>query len=390
MSPLSNAYITEDRLQHPESFYPLKTFVCTSCFLVQLPEYEAPDVIFSDYAYFSSYSDSWLEHAKKFSATAIERFQLDQNSLVVELASNDGYLLQYFLQSNIPVLGIEPADTVARAAIEKGITTVTKFFGKRLAQELIKEGRSADLIVGNNVLAHVPDINDFVCGMRILLKPEGVITMEFPHILQLIRHNQFDTIYHEHFSYLSFLAVEKIFKHHQLEIFDVEEIPTHGGSLRIYASHHGSMHQQAAERLNLLHRSEQSEGLTEIRTYEKFVDKVTKTKRALLQELIRIKEEGKKIVAYGAAAKGNTLLNYCGIRTDMVDYVVDRNPHKVGKFLPGTHIPIKSIEHIKANRPDYVLILPWNLKEEIIEQNKFIRSWGGRFIVPIPEIQIID
>lgn len=389
MSPLSNAYITGDRLHNRESFYPLTTFVCTSCFLVQLPEYESPDVLFSDYAYFSSYSDSWLEHSKRYVNMITGRLQLDQSSLVVELASNDGYLLQYFLQKNIPVLGVEPAENVALTAIEKGVPTVAKFFGEKLARELFESGKAADLIVGNNVLAHVPDINDFVSGLKILLKPDGVITLEFPHLLQLIRHNQFDTIYHEHFSYLSLYSVDKIFNYHDLEIFDVEELPTHGGSLRIYACHPGSMHEKATDKINSLLHAEHSGGLTDVETYIKFTEKVKVIKRALLKELIRIKEKGEKIIAYGAAAKGNTLLNYCGIRTDIVDYVVDRNPHKIGKYLPGTHIPIKPVEQIKDDRPHYILILPWNLKEEIIEQNKYVRAWGGRFIVPIPEVQII-
>ncbi len=390
MSPLSNAYVPEDRLHQGETFYPLLTYVCSSCFLVQLLQYESPDVIFSDYAYFSSYSDTWLEHSKKYVNMITERLKLDQNSTVIELASNDGYLLQYFKEKNIPVLGIEPAENVAQAAIEKGVPTVSKFFGEKLAQELTTEGTKADLIVGNNVLAHVPDINDFVGGMKILLKPDGVITMEFPHLLQLIKHNQFDTIYHEHFSYLSLYSVERIFNKHGLKLFDVEELLTHGGSLRIYATHIDNEDFRILESIHKLRDTERYEGITDIFNYQTFTEKVKKTKRELLQELVRLKNEGKKIVGYGAAAKGNTLLNYCGIRTDIIDYVVDRNPHKIGKYLPGTRIPIKHPDAVKTDKPDYLFILPWNIKDEIISQNSFIREWGGKFIIPIPSVDIID
>ena len=390
MSPLSNAYVPEDRLHQGETFYPLLTYVCSSCFLVQLLQYESPDVIFSDYAYFSSYSDTWLEHSKKYVNMITERLKLDQNSTVIELASNDGYLLQYFKEKNIPVLGIEPAENVAQAAIEKGVPTVSKFFGEKLAQELTTEGTKADLIVGNNVLAHVPGINDFVGGMKILLKPDGVITMEFPHLLQLIKHNQFDTIYHEHFSYLSLYSVERIFNKHGLKLFDVEELLTHGGSLRIYATHIDNEDFRILESIHKLRDTERYEGITDIFNYQTFTEKVKKTKRELLQELVRLKNEGKKIVGYGAAAKGNTLLNYCGIRTDIIDYVVDRNPHKIGKYLPGTRIPIKHPDAVKTDKPDYLFILPWNIKDEIISQNSFIREWGGKFIIPIPSVDIID
>jgi len=390
MSPLSNAYVPEDRLHQGETFYPLLTYVCSSCFLVQLLQYESPDVIFSDYAYFSSYSDTWLEHSKKYVNMITERLKLDQNSTVIELASNDGYLLQYFKEKNIPVLGIEPAENVAQAAIEKGVPTVSKFFGEKLAQELTTEGTKADLIVGNNVLAHVPGINDFVGGMKILLKPDGVITMEFPHLLQLIKHNQFDTIYHEHFSYLSLYSVERIFNKHGLKLFDVEELLTHGGSLRIYATHIDNEDFRILESIHKLRDTERYEGITDIFNYQTFTEKVKKTKRELLQELVRLKNEGNKIVGYGAAAKGNTLLNYCGIRTDIIDYVVDRNPHKIGKYLPGTRIPIKHPDAVKTDKPDYLFILPWNIKDEIISQNSFIREWGGKFIIPIPSVDIID
>ena len=390
MSPLSNAYVSEDHLHKAEAFYPLVTYVCTSCFLVQLLEYETPDTIFSDYAYFSSYSDSWLEHSKKYVDMICGRVNLDQSSHVVELASNDGYLLQYFQEKKIPVLGIEPAENVAQAAIEKGIPTVTKFFGQQIARELLDEGKPADLIVGNNVLAHVPDINDFVGGMKILLKPDGVITMEFPHLLRLIIHNQFDTIYHEHFSYLSLYTVEKIFNKHGLKLFDVEELSTHGGSLRIYATHADNDSLMIIDNVDILRNTEEEQGLTDIQVYLNFTEKVKKTKRNLLQELVRLKGEGKKIVGYGAAAKGNTLLTYCGIRIDFIDYVVDRNPHKAGKYLPGTRIPIKHPDSIKEDKPDYLFILPWNIKDEIISQNHFIREWGGKFIIPIPSVHIID
>jgi len=390
MSPLSNSYLKHDQLNNLEPFYPLITFACNSCYLVQLLQYESCNVIFSDYAYFSSYSNTWLEHSKKYADMVTEKIQLNNNSLVIELASNDGYLLQYFKNKNIPVLGIEPAQNVARAAKEKGIPTIARFFGMDLAQELVGEGKKADLIIGNNVLAHVPNINNFVAGMKVLLKPNGIITMEFPHLLQLIKFNQFDTIYHEHFSYFSLISVQNIFEHHGLKIFDVEQISTHGGSLRIYASHSESRSICVSDRVELLLFIETDYGLKDIHTYVKFSKKIKDIKFSLLKGLINIKENGKKIVAYGAAAKGNTLLNYCGIRTDFIDYVVDLNPYKVGKFLPGTHVPIKSIEKIKEDRPDYVLILPWNIKKEIIEQIKYIRDWSGRFIVPIPSMHIID
>ncbi len=390
MSPLSNAYVTPERYHQVESFYPLKTYVCSSCFLVQLLQYETPDVIFSDYAYFSSYSDSWLEHSKKYVEMISNRLNLNGESLVVELASNDGYLLQYFQEKNIPVLGIEPAGNVAQAAIKKGIPTVTKFFGTELAGALLKEAQQADLIVGNNVLAHVPDINDFVAGMKIILKENGVITMEFPHLLQIMQHNQFDTIYHEHFSYLSLYTVEKIFEKHGLNVFDVDELPTHGGSLRIFAAHLDNDDRYITDNVQNLRNREIGEGLTDLQTYLTFTEKVKKTKREILNELIRIKESGKKIAGYGAAAKGNTLLNYCGIGIDMIDYVVDRNPHKVGKYLPGTRIPIRNPDTIKSDKPDYLIILPWNIKEEIISQNSYIREWGGKFIITIPSVSILD
>jgi SAM-dependent methyltransferase len=372
-----------------EPFYPLHVYVCHKCFLVQLLEYVSPAEIFSDYAYFSSYSDSWLKHAERYTEMAIERFGLNSNSQVVEVASNDGYLLQYFVQRSIPVLGIEPAANIATVAERKGIPTVVKFFGRKTAGELMSEGKQADLLLGNNVLAHVPDINDFVAGLKLLLKPAGVITMEFPHLMRLMDENQFDTIYHEHFSYLSFITVEQIFATYGLTLFDVDEIPTHGGSLRIYARHKEDSSKPIAGPVLKLRDREQKAGFTSLDHYFSFTEKVKETKRKLLEFLIAKKRQGFSIVGYGAPGKGNTLLNYCGIRTDFIEYVVDRNPHKQGKFLPGTHIPIHHPDKIKATQPDYVVILPWNLKNEVIEQHSYIREWGGRFVVPIPEVQVL-
>ncbi len=390
MSPLSNAYLAEDKVENSEIFYPLKAYVCHKCLLVQLQEFESPKHIFGEYAYFSSYSNSWLEHAREYTEMAIQRFNISKNSLVVELASNDGYLLKNFKNNDIPVIGIEPAENVAKVAIEEGIPTSIDFFGVELAQKMVDAGSSADLIIGNNVLAHVPNINDFVGGIKLLLKPTGVATIEFPHLLQLMNQNQFDTIYHEHFSYFSFLSVSKIFQHHGMHIFDVEELPTHGGSLRLYITHDDTENFKTSKRVADLVDKESKSGLDHLNTYRKYSQKVSKWKRDLLLELIKLKNKGGKIVGYGAAAKGNTLLNYCGARTDIIDYVVDRNPYKVGKYLPGTHIPVKHIDNIKKDKPDYLFILPWNLKNEIIEQNSFIRNWGGKFIIPVPEVQIID
>jgi SAM-dependent methyltransferase len=390
MSPLSNAYLAADQIHRCEKFYPLTVFVCSSCLLVQLLEYERPDIIFSDYSYFSSYSDSWLEHARIYSDMVIDRFSISKNSLVVELASNDGYLLKNFVNKGIPVIGIEPAENVAAYARESGIPTIAEFFGIELAKKLSAEHKTADLIVGNNVLAHVPDINDFVGGIKELLKTDGVATLEFPHILNLIQKKQFDTIYHEHFSYLSFYSVLKIFQNHGLKIFDVDELTTHGGSLRIYATHTDNQERKISRSVEELFNKENRAGLHDITVYTSYSQVIHTLKRSILTEIIKIKEDRKSIVGYGAAAKGNTLMNYCGIRTDMVDYVVDRNPHKIGKLLPGTHIPIKHPDSIKEDKPDYVLILPWNLQEEIITQNSFIREWGGKFIVPIPDVRIID
>jgi len=389
MSPLSNAFLSQADLQRMEPFYPLHAYVCGRCFLVQLQEFQSPEAIFSDYAYFSSFSDSWLRHAKAYTEAMIPRIHLGPASKVVEIASNDGYLLQYFKARGIPVLGVEPAANVAREAEAKGIPTVVKFFGAETARELAAAGHSADLLLGNNVLAHVPALNDFVEGLRILLKPRGVITMEFPHLLRLMQENQFDTIYHEHFSYLSLITVDKVFSSHGLALFDVEELPTHGGSLRIYARHAGEAGFPVSERVPALLRREQESGLGRIETYGGFAEQVMETKRTLLEFLIQAKRQGKRIAGYGAAAKGNTLLNYCGIRGDFLDYVADRSPHKQGRFLPGTHIPVCAPEKIRENRPDYLLILPWNLKAEIMEQMAEIRRWGGRFVVPIPRVDVL-
>ena len=389
MSPLSNAFIKPENYHAMEPFYPLHAYVCGSCFLVQLEEFESPQQIFSDYAYFSSYSESWLRHAKAYTELMIRRFGFNASHQVIEIASNDGYLLRNFKEHGIPVLGIEPAENVAQTARAAGIPTQTKFFGVKTARELAASGQQADLLLGNNVLAHVPDVNDFVAGMKIALKRDGVITMEFPHLMQLMAHNQFDTIYHEHFSYFSFVTVEKIFAKHGLTLFDVEELPTHGGSLRIYARH--AEHDKPAESTNVesLRKREIGAGMTALATYEKFSENVRETKRKLLDFLIRAKREGKSVVGYGAPAKGNTLLNYCGIRTDFLDYTVDRSPHKQGLFLPGTRIPVQAPDHIRQTRPDYILILPWNIKDEIIEQMSHVREWGGKFVVPIPRVKVI-
>ena len=388
MSPLSNAYLKLDTINKAEKFYPLHTYVCDNCFLVQLEEFETPDHIFSDYAYFSSYSETWLRHAENYTELMTQRFSLNANSQVIEIASNDGYLLQYFQKQNIPVLGIEPAANVAKVAEEKGIPSLVKFFGVSTAKELVAQGKQADLLLGNNVLAHVPNLNDFVAGMKIVLKPDGILTMEFPHVLQLILQNQFDTIYHEHFSYFSFLTVEKVFATHGLTLFDVEELPTHGGSLRIYGQHNDGK-KPISDRVSLLKSKEIEAGLDQRSTYLGFGEQVKATKRHLLSFLIDIKNRGKSVVGYGAPAKGNTLLNYCGIRTDLLDYTVDRSPYKQGLFLPGTHITIYHPDKIIETKPDYLLILPWNIKDEIIEQMSHIREWGGKFVVPIPEVEVI-
>lgn len=386
-SPLANSYLKLDDLQHPEPIYPLRAFVCNYCFMVQSEEFKNPVTIFSDYAYFSSYSDTWLKHAQDYSNMIISRFSLDEHSQIIEIASNDGYLLQYFKQKNIPILGIEPAENIAKIAMEKKIPTIIKFFDVNIANELAKEGKQADLLIGNNVLAHVSDINDFVEGLRILLKPEGIITIEFPHLLQLIKQNQFDTIYHEHASYLSLFTVQKIFSSHNLTIFDVDELSTHGGSLRIYAKH-AKNDVVISKSVDTILRKEKKFGLLNISTYTKFQKQVDRVKDDLCNFLLTERKNGKKIVGYGAPAKGNTLLNYCGISSGIIEYTVDRSPHKQGLYLPGTHIPIMIPDRIRETRPDYLLILPWNIKDEVMTQMSYIRNWGGKFIVPIPELKI--
>lgn len=386
-APLSNAYLTPAQLHRMEPFYPLEVFVCADCFLVQLDEFEPPEHIFSEYAYFSAFSKSWLAHCEQYCEETVRRFGLDGKAQVVEIGSNDGSFLQYYLQRGIPALGVDPAANVAATANARGIPTRVAFFGTDYAGTLLAEGVQADLILGNNVLAHVPDLNGFVAGMKILLKPGGVISMEFPHLLRLMQENQFDTIYHEHFSYFSFLTVSRVFAAHGLAIADVEEVPTHGGSLRIFAHHAGAP--LTARAAALLER-ETAAGLARLDHYAAFGERVKEVKRNLLDFLIQAKRQGKRIVGYGAPAKGNTLLNYCGIRTDFLDFTVDLNPHKQGRFLPGSHIPIQAPEQIAQARPDYVLILPWNIKQEIMDQLSEIRAWGGKFVVPIPEVQVLE
>jgi hypothetical protein len=371
-----------------EPFFPLRVYVCHYCFLVQLPQAATPDEIFSDYAYFSSYSDSWLEHARTYAEAAIERFGLGRQSRVVEIASNDGYLLQYFVRADVSVLGVEPAANVAEAATSRGIPTLVRFFGEALASDLVAEGRRADLLIANNVLAHTPDLRGFVRGVKILLDPLGVATMEFPHLVRLTEENQFDTIYHEHFSYFSFTTVQQLFQRHGLKMFDVEELPTHGGSLRIYACHEDNADVPIGARVGGLLSREREGGFTSLDRYLSFGKQVKATKGRLLEFLIDAKRNGKAIAGYGAPAKGNTLLNYCGVRTDFVDYTVDRSPHKQGLYLPGTHIPIHHPDKIAETRPDYVLILPWNLKDEVSRQMSCVREWGGQFVVPIPEVEV--
>ncbi len=389
-SPLANSYLEPADLARAEPFFPLAVYVCGECLLVQLPEAERPEAIFSDYAYFSSYSESWLRHAEAYAAAMIERFGFGSGHQVVEIASNDGYLLRWFKERGVPVLGVEPAGNVAAAAEAAGIPTRVQFFGKATACELVAEGVRADLLVGNNVLAHVPGLNDFVAGLKILLGPSGVLTMEFPHLLRLMDEDQFDTIYHEHYSYFSFATVRRIFAAHGLTLFDVEELPTHGGSLRIYARHDEDGSRPVGERVAGLLAREEAAGLGRLETYRSFGERVQRVKRGLLRFLIDSKEAGKSIAAYGAPAKGNTLLNYCGVRTDFLDYTVDRSPHKQGRYLPGVRIPIHGPDRLRETRPDFVLILPWTLKEEIVEQMADVRSWGGRFVVAIPEVRILE
>ncbi|MFT3679338.1 MAG: class I SAM-dependent methyltransferase [Ferruginibacter sp.] len=387
-SPASNSFLTAAQLNEPETFYPLKVYTCHQCFLVQVDEYKKSDAIFdSNYVYFSSYSTSWLKHAKAYTEMMTKRFGYNKDSLVIEVASNDGYLLQYFHQNGIPVLGIEPTANTAEAAKEKGVDSVVDFFGVRLAKELVSKNIKADLLLGNNVLAHVPDIVDFVGGMKVILKDTGVVTMEFPHLMQLVDNNQFDTIYHEHFSYLSFTTVKQIFESQGLEMFDVDQVSTHGGSLRIYAKHKADSSKEISPNVKTVLDLEASKGMTGLDYYNGFQQKAMRVKLDLLSFLVEQKNAGKKVAAYGAAAKGNTLLNFCGVKNDLIDFVVDANPHKQNKFLPASHIPVMNEQHLKDAKPDYVIILPWNLKDEITQQLSYIREWGGRFVVPIPSVQ---
>jgi hypothetical protein len=390
MSPLCESYVSLENLNRMEPFYPLHVRVCEKCLLVQLKEFVSPEHIFTEYAYFSSFSDSWLKHAADYVDMIVGRFNLGKDSLAVELASNDGYLLQNFVKKGIAALGVEPAANVAKVAVEKGVPTLVKFFGRKTAQEMVAAEQQANLVIGNNVLAQVPDLNDFVGGIRIVLKPQGVATLEFPHLMKLMAENQYDTIYHEHFSYFSFIAAEKIFAAHDLILFDVEELPTHGGSIRIYARHKEDASKPVGSRVVELRNRELAAGFERMETYSTFGEKVKESKRSLLEFLIQARRSGKRIAGYGAPGKGNTLLNYCGIRTDFIDFTVDRNPYKQGKFLPGTHIPIFSPEKIMETRPDYVLILPWNFKDEIVKQMAVIREWGGKFVVPIPTAKVIS
>lgn len=390
MSPLCETFLTPDELNAMEPFYPLHVRVCDECFLVQLQEYVSPADIFSEYAYFSSYSDAWLAHAREYVDAMIALRGLGSDSLVVELASNDGYLLQYFVQAGIPVLGIEPAANVAAAGVEKGVPALVEFFDEDLARRMVGEGRRADLIVGNNVLAQVPDLNTFVAGMSVLLAPGGHITIEFPHLLRLMEENQFDTIYHEHFSYFSLLAAERIFSAHGLTIHDVEELWSHGGSLRIHAGRTADGVPEPSARMLAVRDAEARAGLHRIETYAAFAEQVRETKRALLDFLIGVKRQGAQVVGYGAPGKGNTLLNYCGIGTDFLDYTVDRNPYKHGRFLPGTHIPVHDPSRIAETKPDYILILPWNLRDEIHAQLEYTAEWGARCVVPIPTATVLD
>ena len=388
-SPLANSYLKEGDFVN-EKFYPLCTFLCENCFLVQLDEIETPENIFSEYAYFSSFSTSWLKHAKDYVDMIIPKLSLDENSLVIEIASNDGYLLQNFTGKHIPVMGIEPAQNIAKSAIEKNIPTLTKFFDSHLAKDLVSKKKTADLIIGNNVFAHVPCLNDFVIGLKILLKPNGVITLEFPHLLQLMQNNQFDTIYHEHFSYFSLITAKKIFEYHGLKIFDVEELSTHGGSLRLYITHFDNNQINKNTEVDSIIEKEKKFGLTQINTYENFSKNIIQIKTNLLNFIEKAKKNSKTLVCYGAPAKGNTLLNYCGLSKTQIDYTVDKNPSKQNLFLPGTHIPIFSPEKIKETKPDFILILPWNLQEEILNELNYVKSWGCQFIISIPEVKVLQ
>jgi len=391
MSPLCETFLTGDQLDRMEPFYPLSVFVCERCLLVQLKAYVSADEIFtSDYGYFSSFSDSWLEHATRYCEMATRRFDLGPESFVVELASNDGYLLRNFVKAGIPCLGIEPSGNVAEAAQRIGVPTQVEFFGVACANRMLEEGQRADLVIGNNVLAQVPDLNDFVAGIKVLMKADGVMTLEFPHLLNLIRLNQFDTIYHEHFSYFSWISSEALFARHGITLFDVEELPTHGGSLRIFGRHADDDSKPVSKRTEALRQRELTAGLGSVEGYAGYAARVERTKRNLLAFLIEARNDGKRVAAYGAPGKGNTLLNYCGIRTDLIDYAVDRSPLKQGRFTPGTHIPIHSPEMLETTRPDYILIMPWNLREEIATQLCYTSSWGARLVVAIPELDVFE
>jgi SAM-dependent methyltransferase len=388
LSPLCETYPAAADLNRGETYYPLHVYVCEKCWLVQLQEYETPEQIFSDYAYFSSFSDSWLKHCDKYCEAMKTRFGLGKQSFVVEVASNDGYLLQYFVSRDVPVLGIEPAANVAKVAEQKGVPTLVRFFGTALAKDLAAEGRCADLVLGNNVLAQVPDLNDFVEGLKVLLKPEGVLTLEFPHLLQLIQLNEFDTIYHEHFSYFSLLSTIRIMEAHGLKVFDVEELKSHGGSLRVYACRAESQSHPLTANVAKVLADEARAELDKTEGYESFARQVKATKFALVDFLLQAAKQGKRVAGYGAPGKSATLLHYCGIGKDLIEYTVDRSPYKQGRLIPGNHIPIHHPDRIRETKPDYVVILPWNLKDEIMEQLQFIRQWGGRFVVPIPKVAV--
>jgi C-methyltransferase C-terminal domain/Putative zinc binding domain/Methyltransferase domain len=388
-SPPSNAYLTEEKLREPEKWFPLRVLVCEQCWLAQTEDFAKADELFdADYAYFSGFSSSWLAHSQRYVEVMAQRFALNANSHVVEIAANDGYLLQYVKARNIPCTGVEPTASTAAAARSKGIPIVEDFFGVRLAQELVGQGKQADLTAANNVLAHVPDINDFVAGFSVLLKPQGVSTFEFPHLMRLIAENQFDTIYHEHFSYLSFFAVNQIFKANGLAVFDVEELPTHGGSLRVYAQRSDTGKQPSSAKVNQLLQREVQAGMNSRDYYAGFQDKTDKVKNDFLSFLLDAKRNSKKVAAYGAAAKGNTLINYAGIRPDLITFVVDRNPAKQGKYMPGSHIPILGEDQLKNSKPDYVVILPWNLSEEVKQQLAYIHDWSGQFVTAVPSLKL--
>ena len=389
-TPLANSYLSDEEIDNNEESFPLKVLVCKKCYLVQLEEFKTPQNIFSNYAYFSSYSKSFLNHAKNYVDMMINRFQINQNNFVVEIASNDGYLLQYFKEKNIPLLGIEPAKNIAKNAEEKGIKTISKFFGEKFSIELIKEYKKADLIICNNVIAHVPKINDFVSGLKLLMSKKGILTIEFPHLMELVEHNQFDTIYHEHFSYLSFFVIKNILEKNGIKIFDVEKIHTHGGSLRVFCTHTENNDIIIKKSVDELLKSEKEKGMMEMNFYENFSTKINSTVDQFLDFCNKAKKDNKKLIGYGAPAKANTLLNYCKIKNNLIEYVTDLSPHKQGLYLPGSHLPIKSPEEIKKSKPDFVIIFPWNLQDEIIKQIDFIREWGGKFVIPIPNLKIIE